>query len=105
MWQTRPVEDYLLFLHGSNTLAEVPPGHRCYFYTDNFVNLNVVSLQNDPPLVSNVHLFSIIGVFLKLSLKIMACRDRRISIVTFFELSKYGLSSSKFQACRTRVSP
>ena len=37
-------------------------------HSENFVNLNVVSLQNDPPLVSNIHLFAIIAVFLKLSL-------------------------------------
>ena len=52
-------------------------------HSESFANLNVVSLQNDPPLVSNIHLCSIIAVFLKLYLKIMACRDRRISIVTF----------------------
>ena len=54
-------------------------GHRCYSYTQKVV----VSLQNNPPLVSNKHLFSIIGVYLKLSLKIIACRDRRNSIVAF----------------------
>ena len=52
-------------------------------HSESFVNLNVVSLQNDPPLVSNKHLFSIIGVYLKLSLKMIACRHGRISLVTF----------------------
>ena len=63
-------------------------------HSENFVNLNVVSLQNDPPLVSNIHLFAIIAVFLKLSLKMMAWRDRRISMVTFLSgrlsISKCG---------------
>ena len=52
-------------------------------HSENFANLNVVSLQNDPPLVRNIHLFSIIAVFLRLSLKKMAWRYRRISMVTF----------------------
>ena len=84
-----------------------------------FVNLNASSLQNDAPLVSNKHLISIIGVYLKLSLRIMACCDERILLVTFlsgplrnqyqthysiFELSKYSVISSKFQAFRTRFS-
>ena len=74
-----------------------------------FVNLNAFSLQNDPLLVSNKHLISIIGVYLKLSLEIFT-RDvlKRTSEesasdrYSIFELSKYGLVSSKFQAFRTR---
>ena len=51
--------------------------------SESFVNLNAFSLQNDAPLVSNKHLISIIGVYLKLSLEIMACCDERIFLVTF----------------------
>ena len=77
--------------------------------SDSFVNLNAFSLQNDASLVSNKHLISFIGVYLKLSLEIMACRDERISEesdrYSIFELSKYGLIFSKCQALRTRFSP
>ena len=52
-------------------------------HSESFVNLNVVLPQNDPPLVSNKHLFSIIGVYLKLTLKMMACHHRPISLVAF----------------------
>ena len=51
--------------------------------SESFVHLNVFSLQNDTPLVSNKHLISIIGVYLKLSLEIMACCDEQILLVTF----------------------
>ena len=51
--------------------------------SERFVNLNAFSLQNDAPLVSNKHLISIIGVYLKFSLEIMACCDERILLVTF----------------------
>ena len=51
--------------------------------SESFVNLNAPSLQNDTPLVSNKHLISIIAVYLKLSLEIMACCDERILLVTF----------------------
>ena len=52
--------------------------------SQSFVNLNAFSLQNDAPLVSNKHLISIIGVYLKHSLEIMACHgDERILLVTF----------------------
>ena len=51
--------------------------------SESFVSLNAFSLQNDAPLVSIKHLISIIGVYLKLSLEIMACCDERILLVTF----------------------
>ena len=51
--------------------------------SESFVNLNAFSLQNDAPLVSNKHLISVIGVYLKLSLEIMARCDERILLVTF----------------------
>ena len=51
--------------------------------SESFFNLNAFSLQNDALLVSNKHLISIIGVYLKLSLEIMACCDERILLVTF----------------------
>ena len=75
-----------------------------------FVNLNAFPLQNDTPLVSNKHLISIIGVYLKLSLA-MFTRDvlkrtseesasHRYSIL---ELSKYGLVSSKISSLQNTI--
>ena len=51
--------------------------------SESFVNLNAFSPQNDAPLVSNKHLISVIGVYLKLFLEIMACCDEWILLVTF----------------------
>ena len=52
--------------------------------SESFVNLNIFSLQNEPHLVSNKHLISIIGVYLKLSFEIMACCDERILLKRTF---------------------
>ena len=56
----------------------------CLLHSESFVNLNVVSLQNDHRQISSRHLFSIIGVFLRLSLEILSCCDERVLLdVTF----------------------
>ena len=100
---------------------------RCHFrdwssmlllHSERFVNLNVVSLQNESPLVSNKHLFSILessrtfpedyelswqADFNSDVLK-RTSEASAIDRYSIFELSKYGLISSKFQAFRTPVS-
>ena len=74
---------------------------RCHFFnwssmlllhSENFVNLNVVSPQNDPPppRVSNKHLFSVIGVYLKLLLLDRFCRHS-LSVLT--PLFRHGTSA------------
>ena len=76
-----------MFLLEANMLAEVRPSYNwssmLLLQSESFVNLNAFSLQNDAPLVLNKHLISIIGVYLKLSLEIMACGGEWISLVTF----------------------
>ena len=64
MWQTRPVEDYLMLLHRSNMLAEVPLSQLVIDVTPTLRKVCqpecIVSLQNESPLVSNKDLFSIL---------------------------------------------
>ena len=88
-------------------------------HSERFVNLNVVSLQNDSPLVSNKHLFSILessrtfpqdyGLLwqadFNCDVRKRAPEESALDRYSIFELFKYGLISSKFQAFRTRVSP
>ena len=56
--------------------------HRCYSYNQKVLSTWMHS-RYKMTLVSNKHLISIIGVYLKLSLEIMACCDERILLVTF----------------------
>ena len=87
-------------------------------HSERFVNVNVVSLHNDSPLVSNKHFFSNLEAsrtfpqdyglswqadFNRDVLK-RTSEESALDRYSIFELAKYGLISSKFQAFRTRVS-